>query len=287
MTLKIALIGSAPSSVALAPYDDPSWCIWACSPGARPHLKKVDAFYEIHLWEPHQPWFAPEYVNWMANLKCPVYMLEHIDAIPPSVPYPKDEMLAKYGPFFFTSSLSWMFAMAIEAGATEIALFGVDMSAAEEIYTHQRAGCHFFIHEAMKRGIKVTVPQQSDLMRPSPLYGFCEQDHLHQKMLAREAELRQRLTQAQQQFEQSRNDMIYLQGALEDVRYVRNTWVTDRSAIDMTVWREPPAEPAQTPALAPLTAATIPVLATEAPTMPPPITWATTPAPNFINGLDG
>ena len=133
MTLRIALIGSAPSSVALAPYDDPTFEIWACSPGARPHLKKVDRFFELHLFEPHQPWFAPEYIAWMAGLKCPVYMLEPVKEIPPSVGYPKDEMLAKYGPFFFTSSLSWMFAMAlVTPGVTEIGLWGVDMAAQED-----------------------------------------------------------------------------------------------------------------------------------------------------------
>jgi hypothetical protein len=33
-TKKIALIGSAPSSVGAAPYADRSWTIWGCSPGA-------------------------------------------------------------------------------------------------------------------------------------------------------------------------------------------------------------------------------------------------------------
>jgi hypothetical protein len=55
----------------------------------------------------------------------------------------------------------------------------------------------------------------------------------------------------------------------------------------MTVWRDEPAQIAAPVAPEPLTAATIPVLATEVPTMPPPVTWASTPAPNFINGLDG
>ena len=32
--LKIALVGTAPSSRMLAPYNDPSWKIWGCSPGA-------------------------------------------------------------------------------------------------------------------------------------------------------------------------------------------------------------------------------------------------------------
>src|SRR3990167_6788901 len=30
---KIAVIGTAPSSRMLAPFNDPSWKIWSCSPG--------------------------------------------------------------------------------------------------------------------------------------------------------------------------------------------------------------------------------------------------------------
>ena len=33
---KIAILGTAPSSMALAPFKDPAWSIWACSPGAFP-----------------------------------------------------------------------------------------------------------------------------------------------------------------------------------------------------------------------------------------------------------
>ena len=72
--MKIALVGSAPSSVRLAPFDDPSWDIWGCSPGAYPVFaqKRVDMFFELHRWEPpvvgradqQVPWFTPEYVQW-------------------------------------------------------------------------------------------------------------------------------------------------------------------------------------------------------------------------------
>jgi hypothetical protein len=236
MTKKIALIGSAPSSVALAPYDDPSWEIWACSPGARPYVKRVNAWFELHLWEPNQPWFSPEYVSFMAGLPCPVYMLEKVDAIPASVPYPKNEILDAFGVgavYFYTSSLSWMFAAALAAGATEIGLWGVDMSAAEEVYTHQRAGCQYFIGKALEAGVKVTIPPQSDLMRPSPLYGFNELDGMHQKLLARDAELTARLNNATNIAENATREVMYLRGAIEDVGYTRKTFVADTKVMEM------------------------------------------------------
>jgi hypothetical protein len=299
MTKRICLIGSAPSSVALAPYGDPTFEIWACSPGARPHLKREpDAYFELHLFEPDQPWFASEYVDYLAKMKGPVYMLEPLPQFPTSVSYPKEAMLAEFGPYFFTSSLSWMFALAIMSGATEIALYGVDMSASEEIYTGQRAGCHFFIHEAKKRGILVTIPGQSDLAQPNPLYGYCEQHPMHQKLLARKAELVNRLNIARNQVAHFTNEATYLQGAAEDVDYVIKTWVSDRQAEDILRHRQPVAPVVAAPVAEPiqvqpaadgsfnyrLPSAEADV--TGQPLLPiPQVTWGSTPAPEFINGL--
>jgi len=242
MTKKIALIGSAPSSVALAPYDDPSWEIWACSPGSRPHLKRCDAFFELHKWEPHQSWFAKEYVEFLAAFRGPVYTAEMIPTFPTATLYPKEEMVEKYGPYFFTSSLSWMFALAMESGATEIGMWGIDMSAQEEWF-FQRSGCHFFIWEAKRRGITVTIPPQSDLLRPPPLYGFCEQDPMHAKLFARAAELDHRIAVATHNANAANQEIMYLRGAREDLEYILKTWVADTQAIARTAWTLPTPEP--------------------------------------------
>ena len=44
--MKIALLGSAPSSRMLAPFKDPNWEIWSCSP-ANKDLPST-YFFEIH-----------------------------------------------------------------------------------------------------------------------------------------------------------------------------------------------------------------------------------------------
>jgi len=49
--LKIALVGSAPSSVLLAPYGDPSWEIWGCSPGVYYQAPRTEAWFELHRFE--------------------------------------------------------------------------------------------------------------------------------------------------------------------------------------------------------------------------------------------
>lgn len=228
MTTKIALIGSAPSSVQLAPYGDSSWAIWSCSPGAWPHIKRCDAHFELHRWE-KAPWFSAEYIEFMRTVPRTVLMIEPVPEIQNSVAYPKDAMLDRFGPWFFTSTLSWMFALAIEKGATEIGLWGVDMSAEEE-WAFQRSGCHYFIDLARRRGIKVTVPPESDLLQPPPLYGFREVDPMHIKLLTRKAELTQRLQNVITQVQQLDAEHKHLIGALGNCEYMLKTWISDPAA---------------------------------------------------------
>lgn len=301
-------MGSAPSSVALAPFDDPSWKIWTCSPAARPFAKRVDAWWEIHLYEPNQSWFSPDYVSFMSKLSVPVYMLEPVPEIPASIAFPKEAIMRYFGPeavFFYTSSLSWMFALAIieieQSGrGGEISLYGVDMSAAEEQYTGQRAGCQYWAGQAFRRGIKVSVPGQSDLLRPTPLYGVCEQDTMHQKLLARKAELEARLGAVNAHLTQLTSERTYLMGALEDTNYVKMTFVADPLAMEMLkAFGQSPE-----PLLRPLPAGEpieIAPAADAAPTegeaalnavneliagqKPAGLSWASTPAPEFVNGL--
>lgn len=221
-SLKIALIGSAPSSVHLAPYGDRSWTIWGCSPGASPHVKRVDAWFELHPFD--EPDITPDYVKWIADLNRPVYMIEPVPEIPKSIAYPKQEMLDAYGPYFFTSSLAWMLALAIRQKPAEIALFGVDMSANEE-YGLQRPGCHYFLMVARSLGIKVSTPPQSDLLRPPMQYGYCMASPMYRKLMARKRELQVREQQVAAEYEAKRNEWHFYKGALDDLEYMLNTWV--------------------------------------------------------------
>jgi len=240
--MKIALIGSAPSSARLAPYADPEWKIWACSPGSIQYFKRTpDAFFELHRWEPERSWFCINYRTWLANATCPVYMIDPIQAVPASIAYPKDEMVRKFGPWFFTSSLSWMFALAIHQGATEIGLWGVDMSAQEE-WEFQRSGCHFFIALAREMGIKVTIPHESDLLRPPPFYGFREVDPMHIKLVARNEELTAKIREAEQKIQAARDEAMFYKGALDANLYTIKTWVGDGLALQMAY-----TNPAQKP----------------------------------------
>ena len=217
--LKVALIGTAPSSRMLAPFDDPSWKIWACSPGNMNALPRVDAWFEIHgnmLW-PENKHYGEPYLNWLRQQTFPIYM-QSKQWIPSAIPLPMRELVDEFGPYFFTSSFAWMMALAMKQGAKEIALYGIDMASRDE-YILQRPGAYFFFNEAKKRGIKMSAPHESDIMMPPALYGFSEMTLMGRKLLARKKEVTDRLTALRQQRDQAAQQVTYLEGALEDNDY--------------------------------------------------------------------
>jgi hypothetical protein len=234
--LKVALVGTAPSSRMLAPYHDKSWSIWGCSPGNMNTLPRVDLWFELHsnlLWPEHEQYGKP-YIEWLKAQTFPVYMQSHwpmadgqrVDTktiIPNAVAFPRDELVAEFGDEFFTSSFAWQMALAIRMGASEIALFGIDMASRDE-YIRQRPGFYYFKREAIKRGIKVSAPHESDIMQSPPLYAYVDSTPFGRKIMARRQEVTGRINGMSQQRDGLNHQINYLQGALEDLDYFESIW---------------------------------------------------------------
>lgn len=271
--MKIALVGSAPSSVQLAPYQDKSyndwlqgkpapqyppsetiddtWEIWGVSPGCFAQAPRATRWFEVHRWEPGKAWFSPEYCQFLRQFRGPVYTGGVIPEIPNHVVYPIEAVEAEFTAYFLHSSLSLMMAVAIleiqekraarlkasvDAGHTQpdsavfleadtIGLWGVDMAANEE-YGDQRSGCHFFILEALRRGIGIYVPQESCLLRPKPIYGLSEWDHSYIKATARMREINARRQQFAAQMTEAANNKLALDGCVDNMQYFINTWMS-------------------------------------------------------------
>jgi len=222
--LKVALVGTAPSSRMMAPFNDPSWKIWACSPGNMNILPRVDAWFEIHgnlLWPECRSYGEP-YIEWLKQQPFPIYMQDK-SQVPNAIPFPMKEMVKDFGPYFFTSSFAWMMALAMKQGATEIALYGIDMASKDE-YVLQRSGGHYFFTEAQRRGIKMYAPYESDIMQPPGLYGYSEVTPFGRKILARTAEIKDRLNAMRSQRDNLTHQITYLEGAVEDLDYVSSIW---------------------------------------------------------------
>lgn len=270
--MKIALTGSAPSSIHLGPYQDASykqflggkpephyppsefidesWQIWCCSPGAFGVVPRADRWFEVHRWEPGKMWFSPEYLRFLDEFGGPVYTGGPVEGLANGVVYPLARVEAEFSSYFLTSSLALMCALAIleiedmrkarvagllgemrpgqvTAALTNeedvIAFFGVDMAAQEE-WSMQRPGCQFFVLEALRRGISVYVPRESDLLRPEPVYGISEWDHNYIKATARMRELNGRREAHQKTMQDSANGLQFLSGAIDNMNYMVKTW---------------------------------------------------------------
>ena len=228
--MQIALLGAAPSSRLLAPFQDPNWEIWACSP-PNYNLPRVDAWFELHslkrkMNKGNQPFFD-------VLVRHPRVYINRADPdankLPDTIAFPFDDMRREFGDWFFTSSLAWMMALAITKKPAAIGLWGIDMSAAEE-YGYQRAGMHYFIQEADKRGIQVIAPAESDILNPPPLYGLKEQSPMWWKQRTRRKELEQRVAECENTGNQKLSEARLLRGALDDMNYIENTYCPTRFA---------------------------------------------------------
>ncbi len=242
----IAILGTAGSSMGLAPFGDSSWAIWACSPGTYPICAKnrSDVFFEAHRWMPTppgkfgapgtKPWFSPEFHTFLQEHKGPVFMSKVEPLIPHSVRIPFEALIEKHGPYVWTSSVAYMLALAIEVLAPRAAngeqvslgLFGIDMSASEE-YAYQRPACQHFVGMAMALGINVALPPESDLMRPTTMYGIGELNPRHIRMAARLAEVEAAIAQHSQTRDQATQHILSLAGAKAEINYWMQTWSDD------------------------------------------------------------
>ena len=232
MSKNIVLMGTAPSSMNLAPFNNPEWEIWSCSPGTQ-LVPRTDKFFELHRWEPAQEWFSPAYMEFLAKYEGEVIMTAPNPAVPNCKVLEWERLVKKFGPYNFTSSLAWMCAMAIEEEPDKIAFYGVDMAATSE-YHDQRMGLHAFAQIAAYMGIEVGCPPESDLLRPPPLYGVCEQSHAWIKETVRARELAGRLRQLEATVAQSNQEAQFIRGAMDDQDWHLHSFIGNIDSINTT-----------------------------------------------------
>lgn len=230
--LKVALVGTTPSSKMLAPYNDPSWEIWACSPdNAGGALPRVNRWFEIHgdLGFPGgEPWEEP-YMRWLNDQSFDrLYVNElRLDLFRGAQALPKDELVRTFTALFFTSTPAWMVGMAILEGAAELGLYGLDMASREE-YRQQRPGFHHMICLAEARGIAVHAPAESDVLQPAPLYGYSLSTPIGRKLEVRRKELMVRLAACDRAINEARDERLQIAGALDDLDYMQSIWTGER-----------------------------------------------------------
>ena len=222
---KIAVMGSAASSAGLTPFDDPSWEIWSCSP-ANKGIPRCDVWFELHNPELKIREGLTEWLDWLKK-KPIVYMQKVYPDYVGAREYPLQPIIEKWGPFWWTSQLAFMIALAIEQQPHTIGIYGVDMAANSE-YNQQRLACQFFIREILKSDTKLVVPPESDILEPAPLYGYCESSRQWRKYNIRKLELQRRVNDLKESAAAKEKEANHLIGALDDLEYQLAHWANRR-----------------------------------------------------------
>lgn len=174
-----------------APPDPSEYEFWAMGPavfyhadriakeeGKLPPSRFLKRWYEIHdaIENPDgTPGFKiehPKYWAWMSGLQCPVYMKEVHEDIQTSVRFPREEIVAAFGPHFGGTS-SWIFGHALYDHVMvepirEIETAGVHLSHNQERADEVQGLC-YLIGRAAAMGIQVDIP---DSILPIRDYGY-------------------------------------------------------------------------------------------------------------------
>ncbi len=228
MKKKLAIVGTAPSSLHLAPYNDPDYEIWGLN-GVYgyidfPNISNFTRWFELHSLEVHRDAYPDD--GFFKGLKIPLVTQEVFPDYPTSVKYPLEEVLARFPRRYFTNSVSWMLALAIIEGYTDISLFGIDMAVASE-YGFERPSCEYFLGYAEGMGINIHIPPESDLLKTPFLYGFEDeqQNFMRSKLLAKKAEYEAKKAEYQRHIEHATAALNTYDGALQDVEYTLGVWL--------------------------------------------------------------
>ncbi len=146
-----------------------------------------DRLFEIHREEWFRRGSIPEheaYWDWLkSGHGCQVVMQGVHPEVPNSVEYPFDAVVEDvFGHLwrqmgkgvvrekYFTSSFSYMCALAIHEGFERIELYGIEMVTGTE-YGQQKASAELMIGIALGRGIDVVLPMESTMCL-AKLYGY-------------------------------------------------------------------------------------------------------------------
>lgn len=228
---KVAIVGFAPSWKE-APWDDPETEIWVLNEFYRmANMVKnfrADRWFEIHdLDSPSKS--TQEHMDFLKQCPVPLYLREKREDLPNALVLPVYDMIAYFkskgfqGAGYLTNSISEMIAFAIYEGFTDISVVGVDMSTDSE-YGFQKPSCEYWLGVCDGMGIKLFIPDSSELLKCAFIYGFETNNKLTAWMKAQNKALTERGKQFQQQEMQAQQALIQAQVAQAEIRGAKQAY---------------------------------------------------------------
>jgi hypothetical protein len=183
---KIAIVGTT-ASLMDAPYKDESWEIWGLN-GAYSAMPRWDKWFDMHSLQVLKDNHKPAYFDFLAKAGNKLTLNAEYEEYPDARVFPYKELVEKHGRYF-SNTIAWLIALAIEQEPEEIGIWGVNMAQDTE-YAHQRPCCEYFLGMAKGVGIKVTVPKGSELLKSTHLYGVEDLPDVFAKLPDKEREIR-------------------------------------------------------------------------------------------------
>jgi len=166
---KIAIVGFASSSTLDAPFDDPEYAIVGMNQLYR-WIPRADAWYEMHENYHEYVVEGTDHIGWLRTCPIPIYMTKHYPEYPNSVRFPIERFSKRFGNYW-TSSIAFMIAQAIDSGFERIDLFGIDLAVGDEWF-YQRPCAERLLGFAEGLGITIGIPIASSLCKGSHIYGY-------------------------------------------------------------------------------------------------------------------
>jgi hypothetical protein len=253
---KVAILGTTPSRME-APLKDDDWEIWTIGPGGM-DLHRWDRLFEIHgSWpeefadylnslssrgkDPHSG--RQQYVysvypmsarmhDWAAsNGKDEKWLAEKIQGDwKNNVVIDRESLFEKHRRMWFSSSISYCIALALEEGVREIGLFGIDLESGEE-YISQHTGAAHFLDLARHLGCDIHMPVGCGLSRDLSPYPDRYETHLAQTLEKKHAYLDHLIKTQEPEYEGQKMMVFRTEGVLLRTRELMEIFSRDPNAL--------------------------------------------------------
>lgn len=235
-TRKVAILGFG-ATVKDCPWRDPSWELWGLNGFWRVAQKdygievtedRFSAWFDMHgldytkqygelagIGDSQERWLEQEH-------PFPIFTLEALPQHPSAVRFPIEDLITAEGRDYFTSGVAYALAYALnQPDVAEIGLWGIDLVHKTE-YQQQRPCAEYWIGRAEERGIKITVHDQSALLKQRHRYGYNQIDPLAAEMkkalLLQMEGLQKAMRENQAELERLTAQLHTDDGALQTVR---------------------------------------------------------------------
>lgn len=187
----VALVGFAPTSCSLAPYNEPGIEVWGLNEAhSFSWMKSWDRWFQLHPesdftrdiddHRAHERGYVKGHYDWLKQEHGkPIYMLYSYSQVPDCQTYPLEDVSQRFFKNilkgeerikYFTSSFSYMLSLALYEGFERVEIYGFEMAGGDE-YVPQKACAEFWLGVATGMDIEIYLPPKSQLLWGA-LYGY-------------------------------------------------------------------------------------------------------------------